>query len=530
MKSHILSYCHPRGLLSPKGETGLNIGDPYVGKLCLPSFLDSRRLALRCRAAGMTVFFVFLTSMTHAEEPALPMGLGGPAPAFNAEPSLPAGLEGATSSEPALPDGLITEEDNNDADNWGDDDDRTEGSTLPFGLTGFMETRIGTRLADQPYEKRASIGEARLQLQGEKFWGDVAARVTADFVADPVADRWAIDLDEGDGWLDLREAFVSWRATDFMDIKAGRQVLTWGTGDLVFLNDLFPKDFDSFFIGRDEEYLKAPSDAIKTSLFSGFANLDVVYTPNFDADRYADGARISTFDPFTQGQTGRSNILRVDSRGQWFSEDEWSARAYRNFGSFETALYYYDGYWKNPQGIDMANARATFPGLSVVGASIRGPIAAGIGNVEFAHYNSKDDDQGTNPLIPNDQLRFLIGYEQELMTELTGGFQYNLERTLDFDELKASAPAGSPLPEENRHVVTMRLTKQMMNQDLTLSLFNFWSPNESDGYVRPKANYKINDQWTAEAGGNVFYGESRDTFFGQLEDNTNIYASLRYSF
>ncbi|HCK32254.1 MAG TPA: hypothetical protein DHW10_01795, partial [Rhodospirillaceae bacterium] len=77
---------------------------------------------------------------------------------------------------------------------------------------------------------------------------------------------------------------------------------------------------------------------------------------------------------------------------------------------------------------------------------------------------------------------------------------------------------------------TLRLTKMMLNQNLTLSLFNFWSPSDSDGYVRPKANYKINDHWTAEAGGNIFYGESRDTFFGQLEDNTNIYASLRRSF
>ncbi|MFW6031595.1 MAG: hypothetical protein ACOC9T_03300, partial [Myxococcota bacterium] len=32
-----------------------------------------------------------------------------------------------------------------------------------------------------------------------------------------------------------------------------------GTGDLVFLNDLFPKDWRSFLLGRDLDYLKAPS-------------------------------------------------------------------------------------------------------------------------------------------------------------------------------------------------------------------------------------------------------------------------------
>ncbi|MCD8563391.1 MAG: hypothetical protein LRY54_05050 [Alphaproteobacteria bacterium] len=462
-----------------------------------------------------------------AEEPPLPMGLGGSG-SSSSEPALPSGLGG--SDEPALPMGLEGDNAAASEESAAAKSSAASSSTLPFNLTGFIETRGGVRLHDQDFEKRASIGETRMQLEAEKFWGDIGARVTSDFVADPVADRWAVDLDQGDGFIDLREAFVSWRATDFMDIKAGRQILTWGTGDLVFLNDLFPKDFDSFFIGRDEEYLKAPSDALKTSFFTGLANLDVVYTPGFDSDRFADGARVSTYDPFSGGQTSTDNVLRTDSRSKWFSEDEWAARLYRNFGAYEAALYGYDGYWKNPQGIDMANLRATFPRLSVYGASVRGPVSKGIGNLEVAYYDSRDDDKGDDPFTPNDQFRFLMGYEQEIASELTGGLQYNLERTLDYDALKRNAPPGSPLPDENRHVVTLRLTQMLMNQDLTLSLFNFWSPSDKDGYVRPKINYKLNDQWTAELGGNVFYGEKRSTFFGQLQDNTNVYASIRYSF
>ncbi len=462
----------------------------------------------------ITIFLVFFMQISvFAQEPSLPLGLGGNISETSEEPALPTGLGNMV----AISDEKM-------------DKEKTHENIIPFGLTGFMETRAGARIHNQEFEKKASIGETRLQLQWEKYWGDVNARITSDFIADPVADRWNINLDNGDGWIDLREAFVSWHAADFMDIKAGRQILTWGTGDLVFLNDLFPKDFDSFFIGRDEEYLKAPSDSIKSSFFSDFVNLDIIYTPNFDADRFADGARISTYDPFTGGQTSRKNILNTDTRGRWFAEDEWAARLYKNFGAYETALYGYYGYWKNPQGLDSAERRATYPRLSVYGASIRGPIAKGIGNIELSYYDSRDDNKGDIASIPNNQIRFLIGYEQELMTDFTGGVQYYLENIRNFDDLKRTAIAGSPLPEENRHLITLRLTKYMMNQNLELSLFNFWSPNESDGYIRPKINYKINDQWTAETGGNIFYGESRDTFFGQLEDNTNIYLSLRYSF
>lgn len=466
----------------------------------------------------------------HAEEPTLPAGLGGGSVSSSSEPSLPAGLGGG--SEPSLPAGLGEDLSDVEEDGWLMDESGDDESSLPFDVTGFFEMRGGLRFIDQSYEKDASIGEARLQLQAEKSWDTVNVRLTSDFVYDPVADRYAVDLDKGDGFIDLREAFISWRATDFMDVKAGRQVLTWGTGDLVFLNDLFPKDFDSFFIGRDEEYLKAPSDALKTSFFTDIANLDVVYTPNFDADRFADGARISVFNPFRGTTGGRANVIGTDNRGKWFSEDEWAARLYKNVAGYELALYGYDGYWKNPQGLDMANLRATFPRLSVYGASVRGAVHNGIGNAEIAYYDSKDDNAGTNPVIPNDQFRLLLGYEQEIpyVPELTGGVQYNLERTLDYDELKANAPPGSPVPDENRHVVTLRLTKMMMNQNLMLSLFNFYSPSDQDGYARPKATYKYTDNITFEGGANIFYGKERSTFFGQLEDNSNIYVSARYSF
>ncbi|MCF8109628.1 MAG: hypothetical protein K9J81_11630, partial [Desulfohalobiaceae bacterium] len=69
-----------------------------------------------------------------------------------------------------------------------------------------------------------------------------------------------------------------------------------------------------------------------------------------------------------------------------------------------------------------------------------------------------------------------------------------------------------------------------LNQDLTLSLFTFYSPSDDDIYLRPRVSYEINDAWTVESGGNLFFGEHRYTFFGQFEDNSNWYLSLRYAF
>jgi len=77
---------------------------------------------------------------------------------------------------------------------------------------------------------------------------------------------------------------------------------------------------------------------------------------------------------------------------------------------------------------------------------------------------------------------------------------------------------------------TFRLTKLLMNQNLTLSLFNYYSPTDNYGYVRPKVKYKFDDHWQAEIGGNIFYQDNREAFFGQLQDNSNVFVGLRYGF
>jgi hypothetical protein len=80
------------------------------------------------------------------------------------------------------------------------------------------------------------------------------------------------------------------------------------------------------------------------------------------------------------------------------------------------------------------------------------------------------------------------------------------------------------------HPLTLRLTKLLLNQNLNLGLFLYWSPSDHDAFLRPKASYKLDDHWIVELGGNIFVGADDYTFFGQFERNNNLYASVRYGF
>ena len=385
---------------------------------------------------------------------------------------------------------------------------------------GFYEARAGYRLQNDPYEKDMSIMEARYQfdLFSMRQWGDI--KVKGDVYGDGVDEK---------GVFDLREANIFARPTDTMDIKFGRQVLTWGTGDLIFINDLFPKDWQSFFIGRDTEYLKAPSDAVKVSLFHDWANLDIAYTPEFDSDRIISGERLSYWNPALLRRAGRDRQLSTQKRNDFFEDDELALRLYRNVSNYELALYGYWGYWKSPGGFDPTMSYAIFPELNVYGASARGTVGKGIGNVEIGYYDSADDRQGTSPFISNSEMRYLVGYTQEIGRDLTAGVQYYVEQMLDYGSYRRTLPAGPPR-DEFRHLTTLRLTKLLMNQNLRLSLFTYYSPSDQDVYLRPIANYKASDNLAIEVGANIFAGDQPHTFFNQFHNNTNIYTAIRYSF
>lgn len=477
-------------------------------------------MRFHCRSAfSLTqLFFIFLVtapfaSSIQAAPPALPSGISS---GDNKAPAIPTGL----TSTPALPAGLTIEKPSNDSFSTLEDEE------TPLSITGFWEARGGLRTQSDPHERGTSIGETRLQLEMQKEFESFTANLTTDFLYDTVDRQRHVDIEQGKGWLDLREANIEFSPADFMDVKLGRQILTWGTGDLLFINDMFSKDWNSFFIGRDEEYLKAPSDAIKTSFFTSMVNIDVVINPHFDADRYIDGRRISFFNPMSGAISGQDTVVKTDQP----HSSEVAIRLYQTVGVYELALYGYDGFWKSPGGFNMTTGLATFPELRVYGASVRGPLSKGIGNIEVGYYDSKEDSSGDNPFINNSEFRFLAGYEQELVKNLTIGAQYYLEWLMDYDEYHDTLPLGSRHRDQYRHLLTTRLTWLTLNQNLRWSLFAYYSPSDGDAYLRPKVNYKIDDHWTAEAGGNFFLGERTHTFFGQFRHNNNLFAAIRYGF
>ncbi len=404
-------------------------------------------------------------------------------------------------------------------------------SDLPR-LHGFLEEAYAPRIGkDDTRHRQYNMAEARAQLKtnyyfsGDNILSDWQTSVNAkcDFV---------LDLYQGGKVItDLRELNTSFTPMEIMDIKAGRQVLTWGTGDYIFLNDLFPKDYESFFIGRDDEYLKKPNDALRLMLYPEIVNLDLIWIPFFEPDTVPSGDRVSYFDPFQgkiAGVTAERDILMPAKKPSNFV---YAGRAYRSFGSYEAAAYYYRGFDPSPKSYyDEAAHRLYHERLDSYGGSLRGPVFWGIGNVEASYYYSPEDHNGDIRTIQNSRMKYLAGYEKDLGNDFSMAFQYYLEQTLDYRQYERALLPADYKWAEYRHTITNRLTKFFANQTVKISFFTFFSPSDLDVYTRPSISWSPRESWTLTVGSDLIWGKSSITEFGSVQKNKNIYARLRYSF
>ena len=121
-------------------------------------------------------------------------------------------------------------------------------------IDGFLQGLYGGRLdQSNPTATEQTASETRMQLRAEHFGDNGEFFGRLDFTYD-AADSVQYD------W-ELREGYFKFRLGDKLDLKVGRQIITWGTGDLVFINDVFAKDF-----GVEEGGLEKLREAVRNNM------------------------------------------------------------------------------------------------------------------------------------------------------------------------------------------------------------------------------------------------------------------------
>ena len=397
---------------------------------------------------------------------------------------------------------------------------------FPLKIHGFLlgNYTVRTRDAYPPGKEGGRFLWAderlRLEISGDTAKGRLSFLFKGDLFHDAVANK-------PDGVV--REAYLDYSRA-WLDLRAGRQIVTWGVGDLLFINDVFPKDWSAFFSGRPVEYLKVGVDAAKLHVATPALNAELVVIPFFEPDTLPKPERFFFFDPLANVQ---SRLLREPSTTT--GNTEFALRLYRRAFESDVSLYAYRGYWRQPSFRPdefpfPSQLQGFFPQLAVYGASAQRSIGAGLLSLEAGYYDSQDDRHGTGPAIPNSQFRFLVGYQRQLASEFTLGAQYYAESMLDYAAYETTLPAGFPLQDRTRHLLTLRLTKFLKYQTWKLSIFSFYSPSDQDALLIPEVWHAFTDRLSLTVGANIFEGRQPTTFLGQFDRNDNLYIAIRFDF
>ncbi|HBG46666.1 MAG TPA: hypothetical protein DDW94_06700 [Deltaproteobacteria bacterium] len=368
---------------------------------------------------------------------------------------------------------------------------------------------------------------------GDFKWGEERGQLKLEGAKEPLRLFLKADISfdhlDRNGEVEPREAYIDLTRQRW-DLRAGRQIITWGLGDLIFINDVFPKDYEAFFSGRPLEYLKIGVDAMKAGFYPDIASFELVVIPFFEPNNFPDPNRFWTFDPLpdvgdrTQKEPA-SNLKNT----------EVALRAYRDIAGFDASVYLYKGFYRAPSLVPDSLTSTTridfiYPELSVYGVSLQRSALAGVVGLEAGYYDSLDDRDGTDPLIPNSQTRFLLSYQRQFIEDFSVTVQYYGEYTYDYSEYESTHIAGFPKEPRFRDLTSLRMTYLLMRQNLRLQWFSFWSPTDKDYLFNPEAKYNFSDSVWAALGANIFGGKKDTTQFGSLDRNDNIYIQARYEF
>jgi hypothetical protein len=398
-----------------------------------------------------------------------------------------------------------------------------------LSLHGFLQTNYSIRVNnDNPQgakQKNLMLGEERAQIKTSFYSqkGKTGIFVKSDFYHDGVEEDWNLDFREG--YLDF--------IYDKFNLRVGRQIYTWGVGDLLFINDVFPKDWEAFYSGRPLEYLKIGVDSLKLDVYSNIVSAEVVFIPFFEPDDFPSVGRFHFFDPYPDIQN--RELEAPHSAFEKFGNIEYALRLYRYMGNFDISIYTYKGFFRAPaMKANNFNSPSTisnfYPRLAVYGFSLQRGAFGGVVSGEYGYYDSLDDRRGKDAGIENAQSKFLIGYQKAFPKDFTVGIQYYGELMHQYSEYKNNLPAAFAKRKQLHQYVTLRLTKLLKYQTLKLSLFTFYGPDEEDFLFMPEISYNFSDNLLGIIGMNIFGGREDNTTFGQHKKDSNIYVTARYSF
>ncbi len=332
----------------------------------------------------------------------------------------------------------------------------------------------------------------------------------------------------------MREIYMDMYFENF-DIRIGKQQIVWGKADGVFITDIVsPLDLSEFLL-PDFDEIRIGVIAAKIDYYVGNGTFEAIIIPQFTPTQTPGSGSIWNITPeFPAPPTfdwSKSNVEASLQNTEIFLK--YSAMTSKV--DFEII----GGYtWDDipTMYVEKVMAPTTPPTLNglkitpihnrlyVGGGSFSTEVKGVILRGEAAYYNGKyfqtEDPMAEGAIIQKEYINYVVGVDFNI-GNVKLSTQFIQKYILDYDEMI--------IDNETNNLATFLAHYDMMRETLHLELFSYIGLTDGDALIRPKITYDFDDSFNILLGGNIFVGD-RAGQFGQYQDNTMVYAKIKYNF
>jgi len=384
---------------------------------------------------------------------------------------------------------------------------------LHLRVNGFADTYHAMR-SSSPNDWLSSRSRLRTELQASrgKSWLFASLNATHN------------NLLSDQTKLELREAFFQYTSNNW-DVKAGRQIVTWGVADGVQLTDVVsPMDY-SEFLARDYDDIRIPVDALSVKYGWPNFNLEliVVPVPSFFV------LPVNPQNPWSMQASVQMPMVfdLTQTPEKKAGNSEFGARMCGYFQGIDVAFSVLRTWNKMPviqQQLSALGDTLLAVGhhgqMTLTGLEVSAPVAQFVVRVEAVAYF--DELQATSLAMPATKNSYsgLLGLDWYPGGDWTLMAQYYNKYIADFqDDL---------IGDKTTHMGTLRIGKKLLRSTLDLSSFTYFDLGNGSFFSRTSADYALSDQIHLMAGYDWFHGD--DGKFAMYKDNSEYWFKAKFSF
>ena len=329
--------------------------------------------------------------------------------------------------------------------------------------------------------------------------------------------------------IELREAFFEYTASSW-DLKAGRQIVSWGVADGMRITDIIsPMDMTEF-LAQDYDDIKMPVNAIRLRWLNPKMNCELIYVPIPSFFIIPDESE----NPWSIFPKGGSPVfdIEMDNKPELeIKNSEVGARFSFFLPGADFSVSALHTWNKMPvfsrsysSNDDTVFVKANHYNLDMLGLDFSVPKGQFVFRGEAAYYIGEAhelDDEITNTApIKKNSLNWLFGIDWYPGNDWTITAQYSHKFITDYVDVL--------LEKENTVLSTAGITKKLFRSTLSVSTFAYVDLSNGGFFDRSSIDYALSDEIHLLIGYDWFHGDKG--MFGLFKDNSEIWFKAKYSF